>query len=214
MPFDLPVLFVGVGAFVKLFMVRASPYARKVLVAAAERGLLDDIEILIANPHERPRALVAANPLSKVPTLIADDGTVHIDSFAICLFLDTLGSQPPLIPLDGPARWDIMRRHALADGVMDCSVTRRVESLMAPEPDRQRWMERQALTTARVLDRFEDTVDSLCGHIAIDTLTLACALSYLDFRFPHDEWRRDRPRLAAWHEDMEARESMRKTQFS
>jgi len=198
---------------VKLFMVGASPYARKVLVLAAERGLREQIEVIIANPHERPAALVDANPLSKVPTLIADDKSIHIDSLAICLYLDTLGPTSPLIPLDGPERWSIMQRHALAQGVMDCSVIRRVESLMAPEPDRLAWMERQYQTTVRVLDRFEATIATFAEHVALDTLTLACALSYLDFRFPQDRWQADRPLLAAWHAEFGQRPSMQLTRF-
>jgi glutathione S-transferase len=194
-------------------MVGASPYARKVLVVAAERGLHDRIETVITNPHERPAILVEANPLSKVPTLVADDGSVHIDSLAICCYLDTLGTRPPLVPLDGPDRWPVLQRHALAHGVMDCSVIRRVEGLMAPEPDRVAWMERQFLTTGRALDRFESTIATFADTVAVDTVTLACALSYLDFRFPQDGWRENRPRLAAWHAEFEKRPSMKLTEF-
>jgi glutathione S-transferase len=199
---------------VKLFMVGASPYARKVLVLAAERGLLDKIEPVIANPHQRPVELVAANPLSKVPTLIDDGGSAHIDSLAICFYLDTLGEKPALAPLEGPNRWPVMQRHALGHGIMDCSVTRRMESLRAPEPDRIAWMERQRQTTHRALDRFEAMVDTFIDNVELDTITLACALSYLDFRFPADRWRTDRLRLAEWHARFEQRPSMQLTQFT
>lgn len=194
-------------------MVGASPYARKVMALAAERGLHDRIEPVIANPHKRPPALLAANPLSKVPTLVADDGSVHIDSLAICLYLDALGDDPPLMPLDGADRWPVMQRHALADGIMDCSVIRRTEGQLARDPDRIAWMEKQFLTTVRALDRFEATVATFADSIALDTLTLACALSYLDFRLPGDEWRANRPRLAAWHAVFEKRPSMQLTPF-
>lgn len=197
----------------KLFMVGASPYARKVRAVAAERGVLDRIEPVIGNPHERPPALVAANPLSKVPTLIADDGSVHVDSLAICMYLDTLGDASPLVPLAGDDRWPVMQRHALAHGIMDCSVTRRMESLLTPEPDRLGWMDKQFKTTARVLDWFERAVDSFAQSVAIDTLTLACALSYVDFRLASDDWRAGRPRLAAWHAAFEKRPSMQQTKF-
>jgi glutathione S-transferase len=193
-------------------MVGASPYARKVRVAAAERGLSERLEIATANPHERPGELVGANPLSKVPTLIADDGSAHIDSLAICLFLDSVGDRPPLLPA-GPERWPVLYRHGLAHGVMDCSVTRRLESLRAREPDRVAWMERQLQTTGRVLDRFETGSDTLEESGGLDTITLACALSYLDFRFPGDGWRDGRPRLAAWHARFEERPSMQETKF-
>jgi glutathione S-transferase len=198
----------------KLFMVGASPYARKVLVFAAERGLHDRIEPVIANPHERPAALVAANPLSKVPTLVDDDGSVHIDSLAICFYLDTLGDAAPLASLDGPDRWPVLQRHALAHGIMDCSVTRRMESLRAPEPDRLAWMERQLRTTERVLDSFEATAGSLGEGARLDTIALACALSYLDFRFADDDWRHGRPGLSGWHARFAERPSMQLTRFA
>ena len=201
------------GEPVKLFMVGASPYARKVLVFASERGLRDRIEPAIANPHERPPELVEANPLSKVPTLIADDGSVHVDSLAICLYLDTLGDAPPLAPLQGPDRWPVLQGHALANGIMDAAVTRRVESLRAAEPDRLGGMERQHQTIARVLDRVE-TTDRFGNDPRLDTITLACALSYLDFRFAGDRWRDGRPRLADWHARFEERPSMQLTKFT
>jgi glutathione S-transferase len=198
---------------VQLFMVGASPYARKVLALAVERGLRERIEVVIQNPHQRPPELVAANPLSKVPTLIADDDTVHIDSFAICSFLDTIGSKPPLIPLSGAERWPVLQRHALANGILDCSVSRRVDSLMPPEKDRAAVMEKQRQTTIRALDRFESKIREFENTVAIDTITLACGLSYLDFRFPDDNWREGRPRLAAWHATFEQRPSMERTRF-
>lgn len=201
------------GASLKLFMVGASPYARKVMVFAAERGLYDRIEPVIANPHQRPAALVDANPLSKVPTLVADDGSVHIDSLAICLYLDTLGDEPPLVPPTGPDRWAVLQQHALAHGIIDCSVIRRMEGQLAAEPDRVAWMQRQFLTAGRVLDRFEDTIAMIASAVALDTITLACALSYLDFRFPADNWRKNRPKLAAWQDEFERRPSMQQTQF-
>ena len=197
----------------KLFMVGASPYARKVLVFATERGLRERIELAIANPHERPPELIDANPLSKVPTLIADDGSVHADSLAICLYLDTLGEAPPLAPLKGPDRWTVMQGHVLANGILDAAVARRVESLRAAEPDRLTAMDRQHKTIARVLDRVE-AAESFGSDPRLDTITLACALSYLDFRFAEDRWRDGRPRLADWHAHFEDRPSMQQTRFS
>jgi len=201
------------GGTMKLFMAGASPYVRKVRALAVERGLHDRLELIAENPHTRPAELVAANPLSKVPTLIADDGVVHVDSLAICLYLDTLGDKPPLIPLSGPNRWLVAQRHALANGVLDCSVTRRMESQLAPVPDRVAWLERQVQTTARALGRFESTIADFGDTVAVDTLTLACALSYLDFRFPDDAWRASYPRLTAWHAEFDTRPSMQLTQY-
>ena len=45
------------------------------------------------------------------------------------------------------------------------------------------------------------------GHIAI-----GCALSYLDFRYADEDWRKDHPRLANWHATFAARPSVRATE--
>ena len=53
-------------------------------VCAAERGLADDIELIIAMTGDQTSGLAADNPLEKVPTLITDDGMALYDSPVIC----------------------------------------------------------------------------------------------------------------------------------
>ncbi|MDZ4093389.1 MAG: glutathione S-transferase family protein [Paracoccaceae bacterium] len=183
----------------KLFMVGASPFARKVRAVGVQLGLEDRLEIVIFNPHKRPPDLVAQNPLSKVPTLIDDDGRPHIDSYTICEYLATLASDSDLIPQSGEPRRLVLFRHALAHGIMEAAVTRRLESLRAPEPDRLGWIQTQRQTIARTLDWFEAD-PALDGPLTLDRLTLAAALGFLDFRFPDDGWRAGRPRLTDWQE--------------
>lgn len=182
----------------KLYMVGASPYARKVRAVAVSLGLAERLELVIANPHERPEPLVALNPLSRVPTLLTDDGETVIDSLNICEYLAALVPGQSVIDFrPGPSRRKMLHRHALAHGVMECGVILRVESLKAVESDRTEWMQRQQTTIARVLDVFE-TDPVLEGPMTLDRLTLACALGFLDFRFPEEGWRIGRPRLAGW----------------
>lgn len=198
----------------KLFMSGASPFARKVRVVAAERGLLDRIEPVLVNPHDRGADLVAANPLSKVPTLVTDAGEVHCDSLAICIYLDGIGDAPPMVPLGGADKFAVLQRHVLANGAIEASVTRRVESLKSPVPDRLEWMDRQRQTTNRVLDWFEGRIAGLPDRLAVDTVSLACALTYLDFRFPDDDWRSAYPNLSAWLARVEERPSMAATRYA
>lgn len=195
----------------KLFIVGASPFARKVRAAAEQLHLSNGIEIVIANPHERPPELLMHNPLSKIPTLVDDFGNVHTDSYAICEYLDSLSSRFDLIPQTGRQRHDVQFRHALAHGVMECAVIRRVESLKAEDGDRAAWMKRQELTIGRVLNWFEDDA-KLDGPSTLDRLTLGAALGFLDFRFPDDGWREERPRLAKWFEAYEKTPPMALTQ--
>ncbi|MCA6289269.1 MAG: glutathione S-transferase N-terminal domain-containing protein, partial [Phenylobacterium sp.] len=60
----------------KLLLSPASPYARKVWLAAAELGLADRIETLnaSASPVAENPELSALNPLGKIPVLVTDDG--------------------------------------------------------------------------------------------------------------------------------------------
>ena len=60
----------------KLFHSPTSPYVRKVMVTAIEKGLDGQIEKMptSASPIKREGALPTKNPLAKVPCLITDDG--------------------------------------------------------------------------------------------------------------------------------------------
>jgi glutathione S-transferase len=45
----------------------------------------------------------------------------------------------------------------------------------------------------------------------LGTVTVGCALEYLDFRFSDRPWRSERPQLSAWHEQFALRPSMTST---
>ena len=53
--------------------------------------------------------------------------------------------------------------------------------------------------------------DPPADHLDIGTVTVACALGYLDLRFAADAWREGRPKLAAWYERMAARPELAQT---
>jgi glutathione S-transferase len=194
-----------------LYHTGPSPYGRKVLLTAVECGLRDQIEIVPTNPHDSDAGLLARNPLSKVPTLVCDDGSVLFDSLLICEYLDSLHAGPKLIPATGNARWRCLRRHALAQGIIDCSVTRRVEGWRAPDPDRLKHIQRMVANTNRALDEFEREPNDVTAQLSLDQITLGCALGFLDFRFPDHHWRQGRPSLASWFAEFDSRQSMRIT---
>jgi glutathione S-transferase len=66
----------------KLHWSPRSPFVRKVMIAAHELGLADRITcVRTVAATTRPHAeLMEDNPLSKIPTLVLDDGTVLYDS--------------------------------------------------------------------------------------------------------------------------------------
>ncbi len=181
----------------KLFHSPASPFVRKVRVAAKLRGLDARIELMPSNPHLSPPELLAANPLSKIPALLCDDGTALIDSLVICEYLDTLGDAPRLIPAAGAARVAALNIHAIANGIMDAAVARRGSSQLPQDEGRQKFDARTKAAVDRALAVLEAMPPA---PMDITGATIGCALGYLDFRFAHEPWRATYPKLAAWFE--------------
>ena len=182
----------------KLYYSPASPYVRKVRICAIARGIDSRIELVPCNPNSSPAALLANNPLSKVPTLVTDDGVALFDSPVICEYLDSLGDAPPMFPAAAAARWPALKLQAMGDGILDASVPRRWEMLKPAEPGRTAWIARQKAAVDRTLDVLE--ADPPHRMLDIGSITVACALGYLDFRFAAEEWRPEHPHLAAWLE--------------
>ncbi|MDP9140003.1 MAG: glutathione S-transferase N-terminal domain-containing protein, partial [Pseudomonadota bacterium] len=73
----------------RLFMNKTSPYSRKVRVAVIELNLSEQVEEVITDPFAAPSELLAANPISKIPTLITDRGEALPDSSLILEYLQT-----------------------------------------------------------------------------------------------------------------------------
>ena len=86
----------------KLHWSPKSPYVRKVMICAHELGLVDRLELVrsvaaMLKPNAR---LMQDNPLSKIPTLVLDDGFALFDSVVICEYLNDLAGGP-LFPQAG-----------------------------------------------------------------------------------------------------------------
>src|SRR5258705_3434737 len=197
----------------KLHWSPRSPFVRKVMIVAHELGLTDRITcvrtvVATTKPHA---LLMEENPLSKIPTLVLDDGTVIYDSPVVIEYLDQLHDGPKLIPTALPERMKALRRQALGDGFLDFLLLWRNERERehASQVHRASYAERRRATLL-ALDREAEALASSpfsVGHIAI-----GCALSYLDFRFAADDWRGGQPRIAAWHATFAKRPSVRATE--
>jgi glutathione S-transferase len=183
---------------VKLCFSPTSPYVRKVRACAITREIDDRIELVPTNPNVSEPAFVAINPLSKVPALVTDDGVALFDSPVICEYLDSIGDALPMFPEHGPARWRALKLQAMGDGILDASVPRRGEMMKPQDEGRAMWIARQKAAVDRTLDALE--ADPPYRHADIGSITVACALGYLDFRFAAQPWRDGRPKLAAWYE--------------
>lgn len=187
---------------------------RKCLISAHELGIVSRLTLLPAAPHpiDRDRALVASNPLGKVPTLVTDEGTALYDSRVICEYLDALAGGR-LIPAAGPARWTVLVEQSLADGILDAAVLTRYETAVRPEPLRWKdWILGQLDKVNCGLDDLERRAGGWGTRVDLGTVSVACALGYVDFRYPELEWRRRAPRAGDWFTAFRERASMRATE--
>jgi glutathione S-transferase len=197
----------------KLHWSPRSPFVRKVMVVVHELGLAGRITCVrtvaaMTKPHAE---LMRDNPLSKIPTLVLDDGTVIYDSPVICEYLDALDGASKLHPTEPKARLVALRRQALGDGFLDMLVQLRDERMRTNPSDAHK--SSAAVRKAAVLQSLDQEAAALSaapfgiGHIAV-----GCALSYLDFRYADEDWRKGHPRIARWHATFAARPSVRATQ--
>lgn len=184
----------------KLLYAPTSPYARKVRMVIIEKALQDRVEFVDAVPYDDPEALLAANPLGKVPALVTDDGRTIFDSPVICHYLDSLDPPASLLP-EGDARWDFLVREALCDGIMDASLNivmegRRPEQHRSPD-----WPKRWRTAILRAFDAAEKDIAGYEGSLTLAQIGLGAALGYLEFRLPDFGWREGHPGVTAWYEN-------------
>jgi glutathione S-transferase len=182
----------------RLLYAPASPYSAKVRMAAAFAGI--PLEAEVTDTNAMPAALLNANPLGKIPVLIADDGGSVFDSRAIMRHLDRLAGGG-LYPADAPG--DAERLEALADGMCDCLLAHVYERRMRPaEKVHEPWVERQWKKAMRALDALEASLPPPAAPDA-GRIALRAALGYLALRFG-GHWEEGRPGLLGWAERFDA----------
>lgn len=188
-----------------------SPYVRKVMVCAHELDVLPQLELVrsvaaMLKPNER---LMQDNPLSKIPTLVLDNGLTLFDSGVICEYLDDIAGGT-LFPRHPNTRWQALRWQALGNGLLDALILWRNERerdvALAP------LMDAFALKTEACLQQLEaETADLADTPLSIGHIAIGCALGYIDYRFDTLNWRASAPRLAAWHHRLCERPSFQAT---
>ena len=196
----------------KLTFSPASPFARKVRIAAIETGLIDRIEFVptAVVPGQPNDEYTRITPLKKLPALILDNGDVIIDSYVIVEYLDELAGGGKLIPTSGPNRWKVKSDHSLLQGMLNSMLLCRYEKMVRPEGSRwQVWYDDHWNRAWTGMARFDKQADVLSRPLDIVQIALTCVLGYADFRFADCGWRKAYPNLDAFHERMLSRPSVK-----
>jgi glutathione S-transferase len=196
----------------KLTFSPASPFARKVRIAAIELGLIDKIEFVPTTvaPGQPNPEYSKIYPLKKLPVLILANGDLVTDSYVIVEYLDELAGGGKLIPASGANRWKVKSDHSLLQGMLDSMLLCRYEKLVRPEPLRwQAWSDDHWNRAWNGMAWFEKQPDMLSRPLDISQIALVCVLGYADFRFADCGWRKAYPKLDAFHQKMLERPSVK-----
>lgn len=186
----------------KLIYTPLKGLVHKVQVVAIEAGIYDDLEKMPTIPYDQVPAHVAANPLSKVPTLVLDDGTPLYGGPVIYEYFDSLHDGPKMFPPhDTMERFVALRRLTLGDAIFDITNIRSIETNRPPEHVSQKHLTRVDKQIRRAIDRANDEADTFTGF-TIGLISIAGGLHYQDWHralgADLKDWRPGRPKLVAW----------------
>lgn len=201
----------------RLYWTPASPFTRKVCVAARELGLWDRIDVA---PTKWPldwgyrtvpftAGLAESNPVARIPTLVTDDSAALGCSTLACQHLNELGDGR-LTPDDPWAMWSL---YAVADGLIEAQILMRAEMLRPEAMRMESFLQKQRDRIDRCFDHIETHADALVtgshgGPPDLAEITVGIAASYQDWREWLDDFRPGRPKLAAWYETFRQRPAM------
>jgi glutathione S-transferase len=197
----------------KLYWSPRSPFVRKVMVCAHELGIAGRIETIytLVSSNKVNTEMSRVNPLGRIPALVTDDGRVLYDSIVICEYLDA-ECGGALFAHKGAGRWNVLRRHALANGLLELLVAWRSELSRPHAQQSAETLQAYRSKVAAGLAAAEQDVAAVAtAHVDIAYVTLGVVLGYLDFRYSEYEWRAQHPQLGRWYEAFSARPSMTAT---
>lgn len=195
----------------KLRVTPRSPFARKCMIVALEKGMFGKLELSATDLYGENQDIDEDNPLRKVPALRLEDGTTLFDSPVICEYLDWSDGDPIFHPQEGEMRFKALKLQALGDGLTEAPQSHYKE-LARPEKFRSEEMVmKHANAIDRIINWTEKNFDLVEGPMTIGGIALACGLAYVNERQPDTDWHYKNPKLGAWYCEISTRESFQET---
>ena len=182
----------------KLSFSPASPYVRKVRMAAFKAGLDSQLVLITADTQDENDIIRSHNPLGKIPIVQTPDGSYLYDSRVIVDHFSRIGGG--LIPESGKDRDTVLTRSALAEGLIDASLLIVYsDRYSGNETPSKIWLDLQIGKIDRTLDFLETDLINWSSPSGFDAanIGLAAALGYLSFREVRD-WKTGRPKMQEW----------------
>ncbi len=196
----------------QLISATPSPYARKVRIALAEKGL--PFELLTEVPWHGTTMTPRHNPLEKLPVLLLPDGGSVYESSFILQYLELKHPQPPLLPADVDGILAARRLEVLCDGVCDAVVLSLFEATREGGGSAP-WLARQRRKidggVAEIARRVGDREWAVGDAFGLGDIAACTAVGYLSVRFTQLDWRSLYPALARYADRLGERPSLRDT---
>ena len=193
----------------KLYGFPLSPFVRKVMVAAREKGL--EYELVPANPSQPSEEFLKVSPFSKIPAL-SDGDFCLADSTAIVTYLEAKHPEPPLLPAEPKARGRAIWFEEVADTVfIPAGAPIVLNRFLRPRIFGTEGDEAAAIDAEEAVKRPLAYLDGavsdgwLAGEFTVGDIAVASVIRTLGYA----GWQLDEaayPRLAAWYGRVQARE--------
>jgi glutathione S-transferase len=195
----------------KLYGSPTSPYVRKARVLIHEKKVR--CEWVSEDPWAEDSPIPTRNPLGKVPALEIEPNNYLFESVLIVHYLDHVDGKS-LTPKDAGGYWQAQWWQALAQGIIDATIARVLESRRPEEKQMPEKMAREEARIHRAIaaaeQRFSGDSFLVSKRLSLADLMMGVAMQYVDFRYAHD-WRAHAPKLARWHGGIAARRSFVET---
>lgn len=200
-----------------LISATPSPYARKVRIALAEKGIPFELQVEV--PWDGTTKTPEYNPLEKLPVLILDDGkTAVYESHYILEWLEAKHPSPPLLPSEKQIDERLFAKQVqvVTDGICDALVLAFFEKMRESDKQSKPWTDRQMRKVDGGIKQLATWVDSkkgefLVGDFGLADIAIGSVMGYLAVRWPQHEWKTKYPALCSYWESLEKRQSFKDT---
>ena len=193
-----------------------SPYARKVRIALAEKGI--PFELITEMPWGKATQTPQHNPLEKVPIVIFEDGKTIYESSYILDYLEAkFPNTVPLLPQGSEHLDEALHAKQIAvvaNGICDALLLLFFEKQRDEEKRSELWMDRQQRKVdggikaiAGWLGDDERKDYFVMNQFGLADIAVGSMLGWLKLRFPDHPWQQMYPNLARYSDSLEQRPS-------
>jgi glutathione S-transferase len=201
----------------RLISATPSPYARKVRIALAEKGIPFELQTEV--PWDASTRTPDHNPLEKLPVLVLPEGRGIYESRFILEWLEAKHPEPPLLPSGTDDILAARQVEVVGDGICDACVLLFWERHRREEEQSAPWIARQRRKVDGGLRWLSDLAEARNGgrdwlvgdRFGLADIVAGTVLGYLDVRFPEHPWRSLHPVLVRLAERLATRPSFRET---